>query len=164
MKKVLRWLDNHLESSICMVLLTLFTIILFIQVIMRYVFNASLSWSEEIARYMFIWMVYIGVSYGAKQMKHLKIDAFLSVFPKKARPYVMVIADVLVIVFAVYVVLSASSMVQRIAKLGTQSTALGIPMKYVYAAPLVGFALTAIRQVQAIIVHVGQLKRGEELT
>ena len=162
LKKALYWVDENLEKVICMTLLTAFTIILFIQVIMRYVFNSSLPWSEELSRYMFIWMVYLGVSYGAKQMKHLKIEAFLSVFPKKWRPYVLILAEILTLVFAIYVIFSASFMVQRIGRLGTKSTALQIPMQYVHAAPLVGFTLTAIRQVQNIFHQVKNLRKGGE--
>ena len=100
MKKVLHWLDENVEQYLCVVLLGVFTTILFIQVVMRYVFNNSLSWSEELARYLFIWLCFIGVSFGAKQMKHLKIDVFISVFPKKFRPYVIVFADVIVLAFS----------------------------------------------------------------
>ena len=92
-------MDENLESTICMILMVAFCSILFLQVVMRKVFNNSLSWSEELARYIFIWMVFIGISYGAKQMKHLKIDVFLNVFPKKIRGFIVILADVIVLTF-----------------------------------------------------------------
>lgn len=161
MKKVLHWLDENLESTICMILLSSFTVVLFLQVVMRKVFNNSLSWSEELARYLFIWMVFIGISYGAKQMKHLKIDVFLKIFPKKVRPYIIIFADVIVLVFAAIVFYSAYVIVMQYFKLGASSPALKIPTWFVQSASLVGYGLTFIRQIQAIIYRVKELKAGD---
>ena len=158
MKKVLHWLDENVEQYLCVVLLGVFTTILFIQVVMRYVFNNSLSWSEELARYRFIWLCFIGVSFGAKQMKHLKIDVFISVFPKKFRPYVIVFADVIVLAFSGIIMYAAYVTVVRYMALGTASPANHIPMWIVHSAPIVGYFLTAIRQIQAIIYRVKGLK------
>jgi len=54
MKKVLKWMDDNLEMSISIVLMSGMTVLIFIQVIMRYIFKNSLSWSEELARYLLI--------------------------------------------------------------------------------------------------------------
>ena len=82
MKKILKFLNDYLEETICIILMSVMTIIIFIQVIMRYVMHNSLSWSEELARYCFVWLIYIGVAYGCKLMKHIKIDAALKLFPE----------------------------------------------------------------------------------
>ena len=52
--KVLKWLDNNLEQAILLILLCGMTLVMGAQIIARYAFSASLSWSEEITRYMFI--------------------------------------------------------------------------------------------------------------
>ncbi|MCI8599713.1 MAG: TRAP transporter small permease [Lachnospiraceae bacterium] len=161
MKKVLHWLDENLECTICMVLLSVFTVILFIQVIMRYVFNNSLSWSEELARYLFIWLVFIGISYGAKQMKHLKIDVFLNIFPKKFRPYVIIFADMVVLIFSIMVIYSAYSIVTQYMKMGSASPALRIPTWFIQSSSIVGYGLTTIRQIQTIIYRIKELKAGD---
>ena len=110
--KLLKWLDDKLERNICIVLLTGMTLLIFIQVIMRYIFNNSLSWSEELARYFFIWLIYFGISYGAKIRKHLKIEAFLFFFPKKLRVYVEILGDTLFLAFSVFVIIYASELVE----------------------------------------------------
>lgn len=54
MKKGLQFLNRYLEEILCVALMSVMTIIIFVQVIMRYVAHNSLSWSEELARYCFI--------------------------------------------------------------------------------------------------------------
>ena len=161
MKKVLHWLDENLEMYICIVLLALFSTILFIQVIMRYIFNNSLSWSEELARYLFIWLVFIGISYGSKQMKHLRIDVFLNIFPKKARPYVLILSDIIVMVFSAIVVYSAYTTVGKYIKTHMASPAIGVPLWMIHSAAIVGYCLTFIRQIQAIIYQYKHVKNPE---
>ena len=55
MKKMLHWLDENLEEFLLVVFLIAMTLIMGIQVLSRYVLGQSLSWSEEITRYLFIW-------------------------------------------------------------------------------------------------------------
>lgn len=165
MKKVIHWLDENFELYICMVLLAVFSTILFVQVISRYVFNNSLSWSEELARYLFIWLAYIGISYGAKQMKHLRIDVFLNIFPQKIRPYVLVLSEILVAIFALVVVAAAYITVGKYMKTGMKSPANNVPLWFVHASAFIGYILTFIRQLQAVKVRINDLnnpKAAEE--
>ena len=156
--KLLKLLDDKFELSICITLMTLLTIVLGIQVFMRYVMQASLSWSEELARYMFVWLVYMGISYGAKIMRHIKIDAGLYLFPKAIRRHVVILGDIIFFTFSLVIVYFAWGLVVRQFKLEQLSPAMQIPMWIVYAAPLVGFALTAIRELQTIVYRIKHLK------
>lgn len=158
--KFLKFLDENFERYICIVLMSSMTLILAVQVFMRYVMRDSLSWSEELARYIFVWLIYIGISYGAQIMKHIKIEAALLLFPMRARPYVELLGDILFLGFALFVVYSSWGIVEKQLMLGQTSPAIQMPMWMLYSAPTVGFALTAIRQVQAI-VHRLNLIRAE---
>ena len=62
MKKTLHWLDENLEEFILVVFLIAMTLIMGIQVFCRYVLGMSLSWSEELTRYLFIWSGFLSVS------------------------------------------------------------------------------------------------------
>lgn len=160
--KILKWLDENIELYLCVFLMSFMTLLIFVQVVMRYVFNNSLSWSEELARYVFIWLIYIGISYGCKLRKHIKIDAALYLFPKKIRPYVVVIGDILFIAFAVYITVTGFSYSMEQIKYNMRSPALKIPYQYIYMSTVVGFGLATIRQIQTIIYRVKCLKNGEE--
>jgi TRAP-type C4-dicarboxylate transport system permease small subunit len=94
-------------------------------------------------------------------MKHLKIDVFLNIFPKKVRPYLVIFADVVVLVFAVIVVYSAYTIVTQYLKIGTASPAVHVPYWVIHSAPIVGYGLTIIRQIQTIIYRIKVMKTGE---
>lgn len=162
MKKILKWLDDNLELYICVFLMSAMTLVTFVQVVMRKVFNNSLSWSEELARYIFIWLIYIGISYGCKLRKHIKIDAALNLFPKKARPYIVILGDILFIAFAVYIAYTGVTYSLSQMQYGMCSPALKIPMEYIYMSTVVGFGLAFIREIQTVIYRIKCIKNGEE--
>lgn len=161
MKKVLKWLDENVELYLCVFLMSFMTLLIFVQVVMRYVFNNSLSWSEELARYVFIWLIYIGISYGCKLRKHIKIDAALYLFPKKAQPYVVLVGDILFIAFALYIAYTGLFYSIYQIQYNMRSPALKIPYQYIYMSTVVGFGLVAIRQLQTIVYRIKCLKNGE---
>lgn len=162
MKKVVKWLNEYLEEILCVILMSIMTVIIFVQVVMRYVFHNSLAWSEELARYCFIWLVYLGISYGCKIMKHIKIDAALKIFPEKIRPYIVILGDLCVLTFSIYIVLTGCQFLIFQSSMGKVSPALQIPVQYVSAAPMVGFAFAVVRTIQTIIYRVNKLNKGEE--
>jgi len=148
--KVLKWLDDNFEKTICIILMSSMTSIIFLQFVMRRVFNNSLTWSEELARYLFIWLIYIGISYGAKMKSHIKLEATVMKLPAKIQPYFVLLAEVLFLGFAAFIVYTSWDVVQRQLILGQTSPAMRLPMAVVYAAPTVGFALASFRQLQII--------------
>ena len=158
MKKV--W--DNLEEFIIIPLIFAMSIIIFIQVIARYVFQNSLTWSEELARYLFVWLVYFSVSFTARRQKHIRIDAAISLYPKKLRPYVDILSEIIVLAFSIFIAVTGVTVFHKIAWSGQMSPAIGIPMQIVYAAPMVGMALTAIRQVQCILGKIRNLKNNTE--
>lgn len=162
MKKILHWLNDYLEITLCVILMSVMTLVIFVQVVMRYIFHNSLTWSEEFARYCFIWLIYLGISYGCKIMKHIKIDAALKLFPAKTKPYIVILGDLCVLAFAVYIVVTGWNLTVFQAQLGKTSPALGLPLQFVNAAPVVGFFLAAVRTIQTIYYRVRQLGKEDE--
>ena len=83
MKKGLRWLDQNLEECLMVFLLAAMTVIMGIQVFSRYALGMSLTWSEELTRYLFIWAGFLSVSYCTKKCISIKIEQFVALFPKR---------------------------------------------------------------------------------
>lgn len=77
---------NTLEETIIAVLLGLMTVITFINVVLRYVFDTSLIWGLEVVLILFAWLVLLGISYGFKITSHLGVDAVINLMsPGKKR-------------------------------------------------------------------------------
>ena len=152
--RLLKLLDDKLEAVLCIILLSVMTVVVFIQVIMRYVVQDALAWSEELSRYLFVWLIYLGIPLGAKHMKHIKIEAPLSLFPRKARKYVVILGDIIFLAFCVIIAVTTYTLVLKQSASGQTSPAMGIPMWIVYLAPCVGFALTSIRQIQVLVYRI----------
>lgn len=150
MLRVIKFLDDHFEEVIIFFALALMSVIIALQVLMRYAFQASLSWSEEVARYLFIWLIYIGISYGVKKGAHVAVtatDLFLSSTQQK---WMRLISNLVFLGFAVCIFYYGRQVCATIARLGQQSPAMDIPMWMVYAAVPTGFCLTCIRLIQRV--------------
>ncbi|MGD9808763.1 MAG: TRAP transporter small permease [Deferribacterales bacterium] len=160
--KILHYLDEHFEEAVLVVLLSAMSIIIGVQIFMRYVVQESLTWSEELARYLFIWVSYIGVSYAVKRHAHIRVEAAVMFMPPKVKKYVYIFSNVIFLVFALMVVKEGFILSMKIFNFGQSSPAMGIPMGYVYLAPAVGFLLVFIRLIQSLIKNIKELNVKEE--
>lgn len=73
MAKVINWLNEHLEEYVLCNLLAVISIVMMLQVIMRYVFNASLTWAEELCRYAFIWSAFVSIGFTIREKSILTL-------------------------------------------------------------------------------------------
>lgn len=72
--------------------------IIFFQVIMRYLFNNSLSWSEELGKFLFVWISWLGISIGHRRQEHIKITLLVGKLPYRWQKGLEVISELLLIV------------------------------------------------------------------
>lgn len=159
MKKVLKWLDKHMEESILMVLLAGIVVVMLYQIIRRYIFNSSLSWSEEFCRYSFIWFMFVANSYAIRLGTELRVDAVLNLLPNAAKRVVEFLTMVLCLAVTGYLFYLSFGTVSHVVKTGEVSTGLHLHMKYVYLSMIVGFGMSVIRCVQKIILTVGSWRK-----
>ena len=162
MKKVIHWLDENLEECILILLLIGMTLIMGIQVFSRYVLGMSLSWSEELTRYLFIWCGFISVSYCSKKCLSIKIEQFVALFPRRGKALFKVVNHTFELIFFLYMIPFAWSYMMSAVTSGQVSPACSIPMYYVQAAPFVSFILVAIRILQRWIIEF-RVARGEQV-
>lgn len=154
MKKVL----NDFEGYVCVVTLLVMSVVIFWQVVCRYVLHGSLPWSEELSRYLLVWTAFLGGAYGVRLGAHIGVEAFTLLLPKKAQ------AVLHIFVMICSVILCAIILRYGISIVGTQlakhqlSPAMRIPMGYMYAAIPIGMAFFIIRYIQDIIQAVKDFK------
>lgn len=150
---MLKWLDENLEEFLMVMLLIAMTLIMGIQVFARYALGESLSWSEEITRYLFIWSGFISVSYCTKKCISIKIEQFVGMFPKRGQAIFKVVNHTFELLLFFYLIPYAFLYLKSAFESGQVSPACQIPMYYIQAAPLVSFVLVAFRIIQRWIIE-----------
>lgn len=146
-------MDRYFEEVVSVVLFSAMVILTFIQVLSRFVFNFSLGWTEEISRFIFVWLVYISAAMAAKHRRHIRVELIDQFFPRSISKWFGLISDLLWVSFALYVAYKGYDMVALIFQRGQLSPATQIPMGYVYMIVPLGFLLIAIRVIQGIIMR-----------
>lgn len=124
----------------------------FYQFFTRYVMNDSAAWTEEIARYLLIAVVFTGATIGVVKNNHIQVDFFYKFMPRPmARALATSVDWLRVIFFATMVVLTVLMMI----RLGSNSrmTMVDLPMNWVYGICLLGFAAMAVRAAQVALFH-----------
>jgi len=151
MKQTLLKIWDHFEEYILTYSLMVSVALVFIQVIMRRIFNNSLTWSEELARYLYVWQTWLGVSYAARNGTHLRITMLKDRLPEGAQKVLEVFVTAVWIGFGLFVMYQGMAVVNTITTFGQKSSALRIPMQICYVSIPVGMLLMCVRVVERMV-------------
>lgn len=136
------------EEVFCALGLLGSTFLMFVNVILRYFFSAGLPWSEELIRYLIIWITFIGIGLAARKDAHVAIDFFAYYMSKKQQRLLMVVVDIVCIVFAVLMIKYSLDMIGQQFISGQKSPALQVPFYLIYLSLPIGFGLGVLRFTQ----------------
>lgn len=146
---------NVLRRTIQLVIILMFAVLIvtvFYQVLGRYLFNAPPSWSEELARFLQVWIALLASALCIQQGMHLGVDYLLHAVPPRGRALLEILVHVLVSGFLLLLLVQGIKILDVAAV--QSSPAMGINMWYAYLAVPVGAALMLLESV---------LKLGETL-
>ena len=125
-----------LELLICLMFLAM-VVVTFAQVVSRYVLHESLSWSEETARFLLIWLGMVCAGYAFKFRSHFSLRFVVERFPKTLQRLIAILVDFAMIAFLIlFIYESYQYLAQSVS--GMTAPALGIPMVIPYSATLFG--------------------------
>lgn len=155
-------LVDNLEEIIMISLLCGMVVVMMIQILSRYALGMSLSWSEEITRYMFIWSAFMSISLCTKLTISIRIDTFIHMFSKKGRALVKMFNLTVELVFFLYLIPYAWHYLLSTIESGQVSPACGIPMYYIQSAPLICFCLCCVRILDRWFLQWQNFRLNEE--
>lgn len=158
--KLLKWLDRYLEEVLLLIMLSVMIIIMGIQITARYVFSSSLSWSEEVTRFLFICSGFLSASYCIKRGLSVKIDQLVNMLPGKGVHIVRLVSYSIQLVFFSYLIPFAWQYVMSGVESGQLSPACGIPMYIIQSFTVISFVLCVFRLIQKWLYRV-QIILGE---
>jgi TRAP-type C4-dicarboxylate transport system permease small subunit len=151
MERLLRGLDGILDR-VTLLLLTILLVVVGAQIFARYVLNHSLFWSEELARYLFIYLVFLGAAIVLRREGHIQVSFFVEKFPPLLRRGVAMLADTLLLAFVGIVLIQSVRLAILVWTVPT--AALLIPWTFVYLGILLGMAAMVLVMLGALWRHV----------
>jgi len=125
--------------------------VVFTQFFTRYALNDSAAWTEEIARYLLIGVVFVGASIGVAKNNHIQVDLIYRYLPASLCRALAVAVDVARIAFLAAMTFYTGQMMQKMGNY--QMTIVDLPMNIVYGVVLFGFAAMTLRSVWVMKVH-----------
>jgi len=147
MKKVIDFIYNVPITKFCSSVLMLgLAIIMTLNVILRYFFHFSFNWSDEILRYISVYMSFMGIVAGWRYSKHISITVITEhLVPEKARKYFRLLSDIAAIIFMSLVTSYGFILAGKVAHSGQSSPALHLPMVFIYGVVPVCGVLSIIQ-------------------
>ena len=139
---------NTVAEYFCAIALGIMSVVVFAQVIFRLT-AGSLPWSEELARYLMIYMVYVGTSIGIKRGTHIAVEVIMDRCPPSLQKVVEILVDLMMI--AAFVILCYYGMKIVNITMMQKSPAMQIKMGYVYMSMVLGGALMLLHCVNNMI-------------
>lgn len=148
LQKILKLFD-FLEEGLIVLCLAFMTAMNFINVVSRYCFTNSFSFTEEITVITFVWVSMLGIAAGFRRVAHLGMSYFVELAPKKIQAYMALFSMACSLAMIVFMVLEGITMVENQIMLGAKTAALEIPLAFQGLAIPVGGAFIGLRALQA---------------
>ena len=163
MKNCLDFIDNTpITKFISSVLIMAMAVIMTMNVILRYCLHFSFNWSDEILRYMCVYMAFFGSAATFRYVGHVGVTIFVEkCLSEKSRKYVRLLSDIVIILFLLVATYFGFVLVGRIMASGQKSAALQIPMYLIYGVVPVSSIIGIIHMLMAIFRHKTYLTERE---
>jgi len=141
---------NHFVESLCSFLLATMVVIIVVQVGFRYLLNAPISWSEEVAILILVWFGWLSVAVAVYRHSHMAIDVIYDHLPSIGKYWLNIIIQFLITVFAVNIMLNSSLLVAMVDEQTLPAS--GILRSCLYFAPMVAAVLMTINSVGNLLL------------
>lgn len=152
---------TKLEEVILVLGFSLIVFLVFLQIIMRSVFKTGFYWSEEVTRFIFVFITWIGASVAAKEKRHINVSIIYDIFPSISK-YLKGIGISLSIVMSMFLAIDGLKLVIELAEKNQVSPALQIPMHFIYIMiPLAG-SLLSLKYFMHLIEYLSNWKERNQ--
>ncbi|MBW1711914.1 MAG: TRAP transporter small permease [Deltaproteobacteria bacterium] len=153
MRRVINFITSDLIDYLVALTIATTSVLTITQVFLRYVANSPLFWSEELTRYLIVWLTFLGASLGIRHQGHIAIKFVNELIPAAWRKPINLFLETLIIAYLVLLVWLGIKVVKVF--MVFKSAALGIPQGFVFLAVPVGAALMAYHKIRQIRRTVG---------
>jgi len=128
-----------------------FTLLLFANVVMRYIFLAPIYWAEELARYLMVWLIFLGAGVVVGEEGHISINVATRFLSPKGNALLTRVIALICLLFSAALVYYSWQHTMRVRLAGQTTAALDLPMWWAYLAIPVGSALMTLQYARQLI-------------
>ncbi len=159
--KLLKALDRNAERWALLVFYVLLVATMFIEVLRRELLSYSSIWGEEIVRYAFIYLAWIGAAAAVRERAHIRIDVILEYVGRRVKAALYILGDLVMFAVACVAFYWSLETVLVSAKFGSVTHGLRISQVWFLAAVPIGFGLLMLRLVQSFLRDLHDLRHGK---
>lgn len=160
MPHILRMLDKNAERWALLVFYVMLVATMAIEVLRREIFAYSSIWGEEIVRYSFIYLAWIGAAAAVRERAHIRIDVLTHYLHGRAKTLLFIFGDLVMTAVALVALYWSFETVMVSAKFGSVSHGLRVSMVWFLLAIPVGFTLMLWRLLQSLYRDFRSLRDG----
>jgi len=141
---------NSLEEIIIALLLASMTLLVFVEVVLRFGFGTGIMWGEELTLHLSAWMVLFGASYGIKVGSHIGVDALVKILPSAVRKVISAAAILACLFYCALFIQGAWVYLSKMHMIGIELEDMPIPKWIAHSILLIGMVLIALRLLQLL--------------
>ncbi len=160
MPRLLDALNRNAERWALLVFYVMLVATMFVEVLRRELMSYSSIWGEEIVRYSFIYLAWIGAAAAVRERGHIRIDVILEYVGPRVKALLYIFGDLVMFAVAVVALYWSFETVLVSAKFGSVTHGLRVSQVWFLAAVPIGFALMMFRLIQSFIRDVNDLRHG----
>ena len=161
MTRILHALNRYAERWALLVFYTMLVATMFVEVLRRELLSYSSIWGEEIVRYAFIYLAWIGAAAAVRERGHIRIDVIMAYVGPRAKAALYIFGDLVMFAVALVAFYWSLETVLTSAKFGSVTHGLRISQVWFLAAVPIGFGLLMLRLVQSLLRDVSDLRNGK---
>lgn len=157
---LLQKLDKNSERWMLLVFYVILVLTMAVEVLRREIFAYSSIWGEEIVRYSFIYLAWIGAAAAVKERVHIRIDVLIHYVGPRVKALIYIFGDLVMFSIAAIALYWSWESVHVSWKFGSVSHGLRISMVWFFMAVPLGFAIMIVRLTQSLLRDIGSLRDG----
>lgn len=161
--KVVKWLDQHLEEFVLVVMLVCISCITLLQIIARNL-KMPLPWPEEFCRFCWIWSVFLSLPYTIRMGNMLRVNVLVDLFPNIVRKVINILVEAVILASMALFFVYSLQVEQNFMNSQQVSPAMMWPMWIVLSCIVIGFGLAVLRGIQQIIFQIKNFHVVEKTT
>jgi TRAP-type C4-dicarboxylate transport system permease small subunit len=163
MRGIIRTIDENFEYALGGALYAYIILVIFFEVVARYVFHSSILWAEETSIYAFIWLTYISMANLAKTRSHLAFTAIRDMLPPFGQLALLLLADVCLLILSTIIIIFIYRPIADNILFEQQMMGVNLPLWWATAAVPFGWLLVSIRVIQRSLISIKKYMAGESL-